>query len=222
MSHITFLGIPVEGDITYGAKRADQRPMSDLETLILALHVDPEIHDFGWTQSTPYFNDGDPCVFGADSFWVRTNADANPVPIDPDWLLKALNKMVAFIKDEYGDLSHEAMQELADAIGALSLDPPKRGGYTYDDEDGDGDELSERFGVEYGTHPTLGKLSKTYHPVPLSTYAGSDEERFMRCYAVSNAITGGHFDDALLEKFGDHCEIVINKEKITVEFYEHD
>lgn len=220
MSHISFLGIPVEGDITHGAKRTAQRPMSELETLILALHLDSEIYDFGWTQSTPYFNDGDPCVFGADSFWVRTNVDANPTPIDSDWLLRALSKMVGFIKDEYGDLSREAMQELADAVGTLNLDPPKRGGYT-DNEDDD-DDFSECFSVEYGTHPTLGKLDKTYHPVPMSTYIGPDEERFMRCYAVSKAITDGHFDDALLEKFGDHCQIVITKGKITVEFYEHD
>jgi hypothetical protein len=32
--------------------------------------------EFGWTQYTPYFNDGDPCVFRVGTPWFRTTADA--------------------------------------------------------------------------------------------------------------------------------------------------
>lgn len=35
----------------------------------------PELETFGWTQYTPYFNDGDPCVFGAIVDYPYINDD---------------------------------------------------------------------------------------------------------------------------------------------------
>lgn len=76
MSEMTnFLGIPVYGDITHGESRTAQRPLSDLEPLIRAVLDDAAIDSFGWTQYTPYFNDGDPCVFRVDETWVNTSGN---------------------------------------------------------------------------------------------------------------------------------------------------
>lgn len=36
----------------------------------------PEILKFGWTQYTPYFNDGDPCVFSYNSMYFCTDPEA--------------------------------------------------------------------------------------------------------------------------------------------------
>ncbi|MEV0455923.1 hypothetical protein [Catellatospora methionotrophica] len=73
MSHTSFLGIPVEGEITRSA-RVPQRPLSELRPLLTAVLDDDEVVEFGWQQYTPYFNDGDTCVFDAHSFWARTSA----------------------------------------------------------------------------------------------------------------------------------------------------
>lgn len=73
-----FLGIPVEGDINRGSGRTEQRPLSELEPLLRAVIDDDGISDFGWTQYTPYFNDGDPCIFGVGEPWFRTPADVTP------------------------------------------------------------------------------------------------------------------------------------------------
>lgn len=35
----------------------------------------PEILKFGWTQYTPYFNDGDPCVFNYNDMYVCTDPE---------------------------------------------------------------------------------------------------------------------------------------------------
>jgi hypothetical protein len=70
-----FLGIPVEGDISKGDKRVPQRPLSELEPLIRAVLDDPTMKAFGWTQYTPYFNDGDPCVFSVGTSWFLTVED---------------------------------------------------------------------------------------------------------------------------------------------------
>lgn len=219
MSHTNFLGIPVEGDITRGEKRANQRPIEELEVLIEALLADPVIHDFGWSQYTPYFNDGDPCVFKANSFWVRTHFDAQPpTPLDPDWLLKSLNKLVQFIHEDFGVLSMEARQRLLDGVLALELEPPIR-----EPEQDEEEPFSERFGVGYG-HPTLGESKFTYvDGVRMArSYEGPDEQRFMRCYALSQAISSGHYDDVLLDKFGDHSLVQVTREKIVVDEYVHD
>ncbi|GAA1526483.1 hypothetical protein GCM10009827_049100 [Dactylosporangium maewongense] len=75
MSHFNFLGIPVDGTIIRPAPTVQQRPLSDLEPLIRALLADDAIVEFGWTQYTPYYNDGDPCVFSVDTPWFRTPED---------------------------------------------------------------------------------------------------------------------------------------------------
>lgn len=65
----SFLGIPVEGHVRGAEKRVEQRPLSELEPLMRAVLDDPTIKAFGWTQYTPYFNDGEPCEFGVGTPW---------------------------------------------------------------------------------------------------------------------------------------------------------
>ncbi|MGK5533348.1 hypothetical protein [Streptomyces sp. URMC 129] len=72
-----FLGIPVHGDITIGQDRKKQRPIEELQPILQAVLDDPSVVEFGWRQYTPYFNDGDPCVFSAYGVWVRTDADTD-------------------------------------------------------------------------------------------------------------------------------------------------
>lgn len=70
-----FLGIPVEGDITPGATRVEQKPIEELQPILQAVLDDPTITEFGWRQYTPYFNDGEPCEFNVHGTWVRTVDD---------------------------------------------------------------------------------------------------------------------------------------------------
>lgn len=73
--HTNFLGIEVKGDTTRGDKRVPQKPLSDLEPLMRAVIDDPTMKAFGWEQYTPYFSDGDPCVFSIGSPWFLTVDD---------------------------------------------------------------------------------------------------------------------------------------------------
>lgn len=75
MTRTNFLGIPVEGDIDKGSKKTAQKPLSELEPLMRAVLADEYIDSFGWTQYTPYFNDGEPCEFGVGEPWFRTVDD---------------------------------------------------------------------------------------------------------------------------------------------------
>ncbi len=75
-NHMSFLGVPVTGTITkWGRDRVDQRPIEELRPLLEAVLTDPLIKEIGWTQYTPYFNDGDVCEFGISEPWCRTVRD---------------------------------------------------------------------------------------------------------------------------------------------------
>lgn len=71
------IGIPIEGSITgIGERKTQQLPIEDLQPLLRAVYDDPGIHSFGWRQYTPYYNDGEQCVFGVGNVWFLTHEDA--------------------------------------------------------------------------------------------------------------------------------------------------
>jgi len=65
-----FLGIPITGDIVRGDKKVNQKPIEELQPLLAAALTDLNVRRFGWHQYTPYFNDGEPCVFNVYGLWA--------------------------------------------------------------------------------------------------------------------------------------------------------
>lgn len=152
MSHTNFLGIPVEGEIVRGNKRAQQRPLEDLQPVLRTVLDDSRIEAIRWRQYTPYFADGDPCVFSAYGVSVR--------PIGGD--------------DEAGDY---------------------------------GDGFLDSWSFKYHG-------DKDGTPEYLELYELTKE--------LDQLIGGGAFDDVLLEAFGDHAIITVTRDKIVIDFYNHD
>ena len=75
----TVFGLPVHGDIQYySTSPAEQYPLEQLQPFWQAVLDDPAVESFGWSQYTPYFNDGDACVFHTYGVWVK------PVGAKPD------------------------------------------------------------------------------------------------------------------------------------------
>jgi len=72
------MGIPVQGSIIRGDRRVNQKPLEELTPFLAAVLACDDAANFGWTQYTPYFNDGDPCIFHV--YELR----ANPVGADLD------------------------------------------------------------------------------------------------------------------------------------------
>lgn len=163
MTDRTFMGMPVEGDITEGATRVEQKPIEELQPILQAVLDDPTVTEFGWRQYTPYFNDGEPCTFSVHGAWVRTIADEDA--------------------EEY----------------ELEID---------------------------SRHPTLGERPFRENPETgkweAGPYEGPDKARYDRCHALRSAVEGGAFEHVLLKAFGDHAEIVVRRDGIQVDFYEHD
>lgn len=170
----SFLGIAIEGDISR-SDRKEQKPLEEFQPIVQAVLDDPAVVEFGWRQYTPYFNDGEPCVFGAFGAWVRLTMDSDAA----------------------------------------------------EDEEYDGDE--EELTIDYGSKERLGDRPVLHwegewpdrHPI-YGHYVGPDEARYDRLHTLSRAIENGHFDDVLLDLFGDHARIKVRRDGITVETYEHD
>ena len=176
----SFLGVPIIGDKRSGSTRVEQWPRGLFEDMFTAMLAEPFFLEFGWTQYTPYFNDGDTREFGCRGFWVRTVGQ--------------------------------------ETVGISSTD----------DEDHQGDHHDERLELStWGSgHGTLGKRVRRPGSVNYDEstyqYVGEREELYNQARAFSNAIEAGHFENVLLDLFGDHAEITVRKDGITIEEYSHD
>jgi len=68
----TVLGRPVRGEITEGSgPRADQWPDEKFVEYLDAVLDIPGVEGVRWRQYTPYFNDGEPCIFGLHGIGVK-------------------------------------------------------------------------------------------------------------------------------------------------------
>jgi hypothetical protein len=167
-----FLGIPVEGEITRPERRSRQRPLEEFAPLLQAVLDSELVTEFGWAQYTPYFMDGDPCIFGASTVWVRTTSDTGGT-------------------GTFGD---------------------------YDDD------MYTLEVLQSGGHPTLGLarwngVTRAYDEVERSPEITGLSRQ---CTELAKAIDGGSFDDVLLDAFGDHAEITVRRDGITIASYSHD
>ncbi len=209
-THTSFLGIPVDGDINRSSDRTPQRPLSELEPLIRAVLADPTIHSFGWHQYTPYFNDGEPCVFSTGDVWIRTVDDVEkPEPSQEQ--VDTLEKL--------RDALHDGL------VSTATFDQAYRDVYGHAEGEEPDDEDDETYSMYYSEHPTLGHRPYTYtgrYEKVYGDYVGPDEARYDRCKALSDAIHSNAFDDVLLDAFGDHARITVTANGITVEEYSHD
>lgn len=174
------IGIPIEGSITgIGERRVQQLPIEDLMPLLKDVHQDPGIHSFGWRQYTPYYNDGEQCVFSVGNVWFLTPGDA----VDPEDRRRR--------EEDY---------------------------YAWEEE--------HSYAGKYGFAPTVHE--QIYNEVTRRYVTKEydnpryDEARLERCQVLAEALWSDQYDLALLAKFGDHAIVTINKDKITVEFYEHE
>lgn len=168
----SFLGITVEGAIKYNKPQITQKPLSELEPLIRAVLADEFFASFGWHQYTPYFNDGEPCVFRVGEPWFRT------------------------------------VEDIRRADSGEHFDYDVEDDYTYN--------------IGYSAHPTLGGRDRDWQTREVQDYVGEHETLYDACVALASAIESGAFESVLLEAFGDHAEITVTRDGITVDSYEHD
>lgn len=71
-----FLGLEVSNGINRGGRKwVDQKSLEELAPFLQAVLDLPSVVAFGWSQYTPYFNDGEPCVFSVNELRVKLDTD---------------------------------------------------------------------------------------------------------------------------------------------------
>jgi hypothetical protein len=104
-------GIPVSGKPMKNRRhQVNQRPLSDLREVFEALIADERVIEFGWSQYTPYFNDGDVCEFSVGDPWIRTIDDED---VDDRYDLQ--------INDTHPTLGHLEWRKMTDEEYALKV-----------------------------------------------------------------------------------------------------
>jgi hypothetical protein len=197
-----FLGIPIDGDIQYAESKVPQRPLEDLAPIMQAVLDDESVKWFGWRQYTPYFNDGEPCVFrvcGELAVYLTGQ-------VTPPKCIQCLRQRPESEREfQYCPQCGRELPKWAEVT-----------------EDCDPDDVWN--GVEYGEH--LGKKSKVYdrekQVYVYHSYVGDDEARYDHCMELEQALASGAYDDVLLEHFGDHATIRVARTGIKVDVYSHD
>lgn len=124
----------------------------------------PQVSKVWWTQYTPYFNDGDPCVFRM--------SDVN----------------FAFVGDDDDDYD-EGVTLFGNAI-----------------QDG-------KRGYKHDNDPF-----RAYEWLPTLEQCSVETQR--ACEALSKELSG--LEDALKTLFGDHVKVIVTKDGVEVEEYDHD
>ncbi|MGW4528849.1 hypothetical protein [Amycolatopsis sp. NPDC004378] len=70
------LGRPVTGEISGSVEpRAEQKPGEELLPLLDAVLAAETVEAVRWSQFTPYFMDGEPCIFGVQQVEVKLAGD---------------------------------------------------------------------------------------------------------------------------------------------------
>ena len=137
---------------------ASNKIFTELTKTIFEDH--PKVKSFGWSQYTPYFNDGDPCTFSTNTDYIYINGDCVD---DSNW-------------------------------------------------------INETIITNYGNWNREEKVYKNRTEVPNLNYdselvkANDEIKEFLR-----------NFDnDFFMSQFGDHAEVTVTAEGVSVDEYEHD
>ena len=111
-------------------------------------------------------------------------------------------------------------------VGALWADPVTLPNQFADVDEDEEDSWDYRAGVEYddrwGTKEWDYEGDWPNRERVYREYAGNYPETYVTLMALYNAFESGHYEDALLEAFGDHARIIVTREKILVDEYPHD
>jgi hypothetical protein len=211
LTNSNFLGLVIEGDITRGSSRKEQKPIEELTPLFEAVFAEDIIDGVRWTQYTPYFNDGDTCEFGANEIDVHF---ANELPSEPLSVVAKVQKAL----DE-----NRSAVEIVSIVENFDEDEDDEKEYETDWDDHDnwtdgGANYDNRFEKEVGVfrYSQLVGESVLNSNAPHPQTANAVKE-------LSNAISDGEFDNVLLELFGDHAQVqVVRGKAIHVEGYSHE
>jgi hypothetical protein len=115
-------GRPVTGEINQAASAKEQAPEEDFLPALDALLDTPGIEAVRWEQYTPYFNDGDPCVFGVGEVRVKIAGHEEGGDYDNGFLTTYDTHTYEYVRDEYGQIDYSKTKEIPVEFDGISTE----------------------------------------------------------------------------------------------------
>lgn len=194
---MSFLGMEIEGEppAAYRAARAEQYPVEHFQEKVAKLLSYELIEGIAWRQYTPYFNDGEPCVFSAGD----PNFAFKGVEFDP--------------KDYYFEYSWA--EEDYEATGRVWCGQYENSNIL--------DKVVGKDDKKWGSWAAGQSRTWTWAEGSGPDHA-PNRELFEDIHEFMNLFNGGHYNHAVEDLFGDHVIVRIDKlaNKVIIDEFDHD
>jgi hypothetical protein len=187
---------PIEGDIVRRRPRPEQLGAKEFLAAIDSLFAFAFVEAVGWTQYTPYFNDGEPCEFGIHEVGVKI-AGVGPDLEDEDAYGLPQGFFTTYGLFRHGDKYRN----------------PNWHEFTFG---------KVRGTPEYNmATEAYQKASQLYFSDENKVFeiAGHDTKDV---YETLRSINWGQFENVMEDNFGDHAVVIATREGFEVEFFDHD
>lgn len=163
------------------------------------------VDSFGWTQYTPYFNDGEPCEFGVNDLFIHAKVDKDSDNYEENNYYEPSESFRS-----YGTKDNKLARYLYDY--EYEYTP-----YSYRNEPPKSPEIRKESSVREPNdrhEKIVGQVRKYDNPSFDPVYGEAQEE--------ISELFGLLDEKTCRELFGDHVVVIVNAEGVNVEEYDHD
>lgn len=157
----------------------------------------PDLISFSWTQYTPYFNDGDECVFSVYADYPEMELEG----IDQD----EGNPKVMYFRSASSDKVYVIGKDYRNGQYVINFSYGRRGG-------------SLLSGTKTDRPVDYKEASAIYDKI----VAEKKAEGYGSPYDDIKELLSGFDEDDLKQVFGDHVKVIANRQGVETEEYSHD
>lgn len=184
---------------------------------------DGVVHNLFWTQYTPYFNDGEACEFGVHDVWITLKSDAEDDDYEDDGEgstvysqddIKDLKEKIAVWEDFNKDPIAAAKKYQSERIKKYNRDP-FAGVYDIWNRKTPEQKMAE-WKPDYVSLETRRRQLADAENI-VANYPDLKED-----YKRVAQMVSGIEDDLMEAMFGDHVKVIVTKDGIETEDYDHD
>jgi hypothetical protein len=175
-----------------------------------------------WTQYTPYFNDGEACEFSVHDTFILLKDDEDACEYEGSSLYdeesigdlkEDIAKWEAWEKDPMGEARKYQSAQIK-RYGRNPFDP--RSSYSYRYESKSEEDLMREWKPHYVSKNSCQEQLRIAELI-VSKYPNLKND----FYEIKSMI-GGLDEDLMKAMFGDHVKVIVSKDGIEVEEYDHD
>lgn len=186
---------------------------------------DEVVENIYWTQYTPHFNDGEACEFGVNDVFILLKDDEEACEYEGsslydkdsiNTLKEQIAKWEAWEKDPMGE-AQKHKEFYIKRYNRNPFDPKSSYSYSYNKREYKTEEdLMREWKPHYVSKESCKEQLQTAELI-VSKYPNLQKD-----FKEIKSMIGGLDEDLMRAMFGDHAKVIVSKDGIEVEEYEHD